>query len=318
MSTMRPMRRFSRLTALAAIAGIMFPLFVVDAVAQNDLARHINDQYQNKTLILRGFYSGDHLKYDSSGRAINPNIPDDWTVAGVVRIESLSVSGERLIIEGKRIHLGWPDGKFQAMHDYDKEGKPDKDEEKNRTVLIEADLGLATVHAADNVLSQIFLNAGDDFASLVPDYWKSCVLAAANGQDSRHFPSCSFLPELLAVPGVVHEAGQNFEASRSGNQGIAKVIYRVGKDVTPPKMIYTSDPPYAEQARQARYPGAETLLVVIDQTGAVTNIRITTPLGMGLDQKAVNAAKKWRFDPAVKDGQPVAVEIEMKMDFHLY
>ena len=52
--------------------------------------------------------------------------------------------------------------------------------------------------------------------------------------------------------------------------------------------------------------------------GSTTNIRVIRPLGLGLDEKAIEAVKNWKFEPAMKDGHPVRVEIAVEVDFHLY
>ena len=49
-----------------------------------------------------------------------------------------------------------------------------------------------------------------------------------------------------------------------------------------------------------------------------SNIRVLSSLGMGLDEKAIEAVKNWKFEPAMKDGHPVRVEIAVEVDFHLY
>ncbi len=58
--------------------------------------------------------------------------------------------------------------------------------------------------------------------------------------------------------------------------------------------------------------------LILDKTGQPRNIRIVRPLGLGLDQNAVEDISMWRFDPAKKDGEPVNVEIAVEVDFHLY
>ena len=85
-----------------------------------------------------------------------------------------------------------------------------------------------------------------------------------------------------------------------------------------PRVISQVDPEFSEEARKAKYQGTCTLMLVVDSSGRPTNIRVANSLGMGLDEKAIEAAKKWRFEPAMKDGHPVAVEIALEVDFHLY
>ena len=59
-------------------------------------------------------------------------------------------------------------------------------------------------------------------------------------------------------------------------------------------------------------------MLVVNAKGLPENIRITKPLGFGLDEKALSCVEKWKFKPAEKDGQPVTMEIALEVDFHLY
>src|SRR6185437_520894 len=94
-------------------------------------------------------------------------------------------------------------------------------------------------------------------------------------------------------------------------------IYRVGPGITPPKPLKTPDPEYSQQARKARYQGLCTLEVVIGPDGRTYNIKVTRPLGERLDEKAVEAVRKWQFVPARKDGNPVAAAVTIQLEFHL-
>jgi TonB family protein len=100
--------------------------------------------------------------------------------------------------------------------------------------------------------------------------------------------------------------------------GIGGGVFRVGRGVTAPRPIYDPEPEFSEEARKAKYQGVCTLEVVVDETGRPTNIKVVGALGMGLDEKAIEAVKTWRFEPAMKDGHPVAVAVNLEVDFHLY
>ena len=95
-------------------------------------------------------------------------------------------------------------------------------------------------------------------------------------------------------------------------------VYKVGPGVLPPHVIYSPEPPFSEKARSAGYQGVCTLTLVVGIDGKPRNIKVVNPLGMGLDEKAVEAVGTWRFQPATKDGNPVAVQIAVEVDFHLY
>jgi protein TonB len=100
--------------------------------------------------------------------------------------------------------------------------------------------------------------------------------------------------------------------------GIGGGAYRVGGGVTAPKIIYRVDPEFSEEARKNKWQGVVVLRVIIGTDGKTHEISVVRSLGMGLDEKAVEAARLWRFDPGQKDGRPVPVEVNMEVSFHLY
>ncbi len=102
------------------------------------------------------------------------------------------------------------------------------------------------------------------------------------------------------------------------NGGYGGSVYRVGGSVSAPRAIYDPEPEYSEEARKARYQGSVLLWAVIGPDGTPRDVRVARSLGMGLDQKAIEAVRKWRFEPARKNGQPVAVQINIEVNFRLY
>jgi len=100
--------------------------------------------------------------------------------------------------------------------------------------------------------------------------------------------------------------------------GIGGGPYRVGGGVSAPKPVYTPDPEYSEEARKSKYQGVVVLWLVIGPDGHPHEIKVARPLGMGLDEKAIEAVRTWRFEPAKKDGQPVPVQMNVEVSFRLY
>jgi TonB family protein len=94
-------------------------------------------------------------------------------------------------------------------------------------------------------------------------------------------------------------------------------VYRSGGDVTAPVLVHRTDPEYTEQARVAKYLGTVLLSVEIDQTGTPTNIKVQRGLGLGLNEKAVEAVKQWKFRPGQKDGIAVSVQTKLEIVFRL-
>jgi periplasmic protein TonB len=116
--------------------------------------------------------------------------------------------------------------------------------------------------------------------------------------------------------GVGSGKGPGFGPGEGGGTGGG--IFHVGGGVSPPRVIYQVDPEFSEEARKAKYQGTCTLMLVVDASGHPTNIRVASSLGMGLDEKAIEAVKNWRFEPSMKDGHAVRVEIAVEVEFHLY
>jgi TonB family protein len=94
-------------------------------------------------------------------------------------------------------------------------------------------------------------------------------------------------------------------------------LFRVGGGVSAPKALNHPDPEYSEEARNARLEGTCVLSVVVNKKGNTENIGIVRSLGMGLDEKAIEAIQAWTFKPALKDGKPVAVLIRIAVSFRL-
>jgi len=100
--------------------------------------------------------------------------------------------------------------------------------------------------------------------------------------------------------------------------GIGGGPYRVGGGVTAPRALYAPEPEFSEEARKAKFQGAVVLWLVVGADGRTRNIRVQRSLGMGLDEKAIEAIRLWRFEPGRKDGVAVAVQVNVEVNFRLY
>lgn len=80
----------------------------------------------------------------------------------------------------------------------------------------------------------------------------------------------------------------------------------------------TPDPEYSEPARKAKIQGTVMLALAINAEGTVNAVKVVCSLEPGLDQNAADAAKKWKFTPAIKDGKPVPIQIEVSTTFRTY
>jgi periplasmic protein TonB len=116
--------------------------------------------------------------------------------------------------------------------------------------------------------------------------------------------------------GVGSGEGPGVGPGRGG--GIGGGVFRVGGGVSAPRAIFAPDPEYSEEARKAKYQGTCVLWLVVGPDGRTRDIRVARTLGLGLDQQAIEAVKQWKFEPAMKDGKPVAVQVNVEVTFRLY
>jgi protein TonB len=84
-----------------------------------------------------------------------------------------------------------------------------------------------------------------------------------------------------------------------------------------PQLLWKTEPEYSEEARKARHQGSVMLAVEIDPEGHPRNIRVVQSLGLGLDERAVEAVSKWRFKPGLLNGRPVNAPIRVEVSFRL-
>ncbi len=99
--------------------------------------------------------------------------------------------------------------------------------------------------------------------------------------------------------------------------GVGGGVFRVGGGVSQPAVIFKVDPEYSEEARKAKYSGTVMLAVIVDAEGHARDIHVVKSLGMGLDEKAIEAVEKWKFKPGMKGGQAVNVRATIEVNFRL-
>ena len=111
-----------------------------------------------------------------------------------------------------------------------------------------------------------------------------------------------------------HGCCQGIGESQSGPPGLT--VHRE-RGVTPPQLLYKVEPEFSEEARKAKHQGVVVLTIEVDASGNVRNVRVRQSLGLGLDEKAIEAVSHWRFRPAILDGRAVATEAMVQVNFQL-
>jgi TonB family protein len=143
----------------------------------------------------------------------------------------------------------------------------------------------------NQILSQVF--EGGALAARITTYWKP------NTTDLKEFRS--------KTPNAIVGELEGNRPVYLGNPGIEA-----------PKPIYSPDPTYSDSARRDKLQGKAILSVAVNEKGFPEVLEITQSLGEGLDTHALAAVARWRFRPAMKNGQPVAVLINVEVNFHAF
>jgi len=156
------------------------------------------------------------------------------------------------------------------------------------------------VHLADNHMP----NIGNPTAAPLPSAPPSNGIGSGGGIGSGSGGGV----------GVGH--GPGVGAGSGG--GIGGGVFKVGGGISAPQAISTPDPEYTEEARNAKTQGTCVLWMIVDDQGRPRDVRVVRGLGFGLDARAIDAVKQWRFQPAMKDGHPVNVQISVEVGFKLY
>jgi protein TonB len=115
--------------------------------------------------------------------------------------------------------------------------------------------------------------------------------------------------------GIGAGTGNGLGLGTSGGMGGG--LYHVGSGVAAPLLIHSVDPEFTDEARRVRFQGVSSLQIVVDAQGNVQRAKVLHPIGMGLDQKAIEAVKQYKFKPAMLQGRAVPVEVNIEISFHL-
>jgi protein TonB len=127
----------------------------------------------------------------------------------------------------------------------------------------------------------------------------------------------------LGIPSAGNGIGTGIGSGRGPGVGPGSVggfgggAYKIGGGVSAPVPVFRPEPEYSEEARKAKWQGAVMLQLVVDENGLPQDIKVVRSLGLGLDQKAIEAVQKWRFKPGLKDGKPVPVSANIEVNFRL-
>jgi periplasmic protein TonB len=116
--------------------------------------------------------------------------------------------------------------------------------------------------------------------------------------------------------GIGSGKGNGYGPGEGGGYGGG--LYHVGGGVSAPQLVFAPDPEFSDEARRAKYQGVCVVSLIVDAQGNPQRVQVVRHLGMGLDEKAVEAVKQYRFKAATLQGKPVPVEVNIEVNFRIY
>jgi TonB family protein len=111
--------------------------------------------------------------------------------------------------------------------------------------------------------------------------------------------------------------GHGGGAGPGSDGGFSGGAYTIGGRVSAPTVLFKVEPEYSEEARKAKWQGTVVLTVIVDEMGRPNHVSVLRSLGLGLDQKAIDAVSQWRFKPGQRDGKAVPVIATIEVNFRL-
>lgn len=243
---------------------------------------------QGPFLMLRGLYNGSRLQFNADGvlKDLAGVMPFSLSA---IRVENVRLSDSRLEIDGVRegLEFSRPEQPGQRVQVTPATWDPS---EQVHIVIRRDRRRPDALYAA---LAKVFSPGFDDaLVPSAPDYWQPWLRHYLHPDDPANR-----LRALLDDEG----RGESCRDQR----------------LTPPRLLPTPEPEFSTAARMARYQGTVVVHLTVEQTGESRGLFLVRPLGMGLDEQAIAAVRRYQFNPATLDGTPVACEMNVVVSFRL-
>ena len=116
--------------------------------------------------------------------------------------------------------------------------------------------------------------------------------------------------------GIGSGNGSGVGPGSGGNMGGG--VRRIGGGVSPPQVLFAPEPEFSEEARKAKVAGNVLVYLQVDTNGRPTHVRVLRGIGLGLDEKAMEAVRQYKFKPAMENGKPVIVEMNVEVNFQIF
>jgi TonB family protein len=245
----------------------------------------IEARLQGPFVLLRGMWDCNSLHFDEQGNLMGSCDAGSLSLSAVI-VKSVRLNDRKLEIKGDRAGLEFARGPTA-----------DSPETVSAVPVDRITINIARdwqhPDALGAAVAKVFSPGFDDaFADQAPVYWQRWL---------RHEIHPNF--RIMSAPVGVFQ----LERANAAQQG-----------VTPPRLLHVINPSFTDEARRRKFQGMVILGLIVDASGEPRDVYIVHPVGMGLDEMAVAAARHYDFTPAARNGEPVPVMINIEVNFRIY
>ncbi|NYF78253.1 energy transducer TonB [Granulicella arctica] len=239
-----------------------------------------------KPLYLRGSWREDKLHFDGSGKLLGTSDLRSFTLCGV-DVTKVHLKNDKLLLDAKRVGLELKETMPKRVvlqvgtfhHLHDED------------MQITIDLPQGGDYGA--ALDAIFADGLADLTPSLPTYWQP-------------YAHKTFLPANTLAPTA--------QITPSTQQPPKKV----GGAFEPPQLLKSADPIFSDAAHNLKYPAVILIGLIVEADGSASNLSLEKPAGLGLDEQALYAVRKYTFKPATENSVPVRVSLTIAVNFQIY
>lgn len=258
----------------------MLSSFATSAAAQSTtstgIGQAVEARLMGKVVRLRHVLKDNSVKYDEAGNPARMGKPGDWTLHGYFEVTTAEVRNGILWIRGNRVALSFREWERQKMPQYVRTS-----EQLEIQIVLKKN---GTVNLEEE-LSKAFLNATDEIPDNLPIHWHRFLC-----KQKQITKGCS---TMIYTAGIRQSEGE----------------------VKDPTLTRQKQPSFTRLASQNKLEGVVELLILVSEHGRVLSFEVIRPLGLGLEEKAIEAVKEWEFQPATRNGAPTAIFIVVVLNF---
>ena len=285
---------------------ILVALAAAASAQENSLQTTLRQKLENGVLTFRTVYSGENLHFDVAGAPIGKAMHGVRSLDSEFLVRKVEVSPGKITIDGSRFMYTWDTGLNGLVR---------SSEKPPVRIILDIPQASDSETAIAPVLNKVFM---------LPRELEAMKCSA---DEERAFSE--HIKELQAKRTSKEQKEAEEKRKKSpmaqtradltsyclplGEHG-----YTVTNGLKPPKAVKQPDPKYSESARKGKVQGTTVYLVRVDETGQVSDVLLMRPLEPTLNLSGAEALRGWRFDPAIFQGEPVPVLVQVEINFRLY